>query len=94
MIYLSPKVSGDSDAASDQNLRWGFNFHHELLALPVPGESIQDLHDAMDALGLVVKWFRKAPYPHYRISQSHRAKAKKLGAVMLSDEEFKAIKNG
>ncbi len=57
-IYLSPLIMGDESALSDINLSWGFKGHVEVLSLPVPGESVAELHALLEGIGMVVKWFR------------------------------------
>lgn len=46
-------------------------------------ESIEELHEFAEALGLKREWFQDGSAPHYDVSQSKRRQALEIGAVSL-----------
>ena len=80
MIFLSPVVPStpaDKAAESDLGVPWGFNEYCELF-LADEGESQKPLHALAARINggesSALAWFRRLPYPHYRLTRMRRGK--------------------
>lgn len=51
-------------------------------------DTLEELHDMAEMLGLKRSWFQNKRMPHYDISKSVRARAVGLGAVEISSREL------
>lgn len=51
-------------------------------------DSLDELHEMADKIGVNRKWFQNERYPHYDICKSKRATAVKLGAIEIGKKKF------
>lgn len=76
-VYVDPLMRV---ARSD---RWPFHLACHLIA-----DTVDELHQFADKLGLKHKWFQDKGVPHYDLTKNKRYMAVRLGAKQLTREEF------
>lgn len=101
-VFVGPIVECDMsqrEEMSDVGVAWGFFSYCELIMVPNADQT--PLHQMIGCLfpgnpgsGPYLSWFKRLPYPHYRIPATARFRAIKLGAVKLEEEELLAVANG
>jgi hypothetical protein len=67
-----------------------FPYGHMMMCHMV-ADSIEELHDMADRIGIRRKWFQNKRVPHYDICKSKRVLAIKLGALEVGREKFVEI---
>lgn len=54
-------------------------------------DSVKELHEFADRLGLLRTWFQRGSLPHYDLTTGMRFKAIRLGAIEIDRERFVEI---
>lgn len=62
--------------------------HGRLKMCHMSADTIEELHEMADAIGLNREWFRDKKIPHYDVSLSKRSLAISKGAKAISTVEF------
>jgi len=75
-VYVGPPV-------------WPFG---RMIMCHMVADTLEELHEMADAVGLRREWFQSGRWNHYDVSKGRRAKAITLGAIEISDREI--VKKG
>ena len=51
-------------------------------------DTVEELHEMSEKIGVARKWFQSTRYPHYDICKSKRALAVEFGAKEIGRKEF------
>jgi hypothetical protein len=54
-------------------------------------DTIEELHEMADKIGMKREWFQPKSFPHYDVSKERRALAIKLGAKEIGRREVVAV---
>jgi allophanate hydrolase subunit 1 len=54
-------------------------------------DSIEELHQMADKIGISRRWFQDKKYKHYDICKSKRSLAISYGAIEINRKQFRAL---
>ena len=70
------------------------NLYGRMVTSHMMSDSLDDLHEMADVVGLRRKWFQDGRLPHYDLCQSKKQLAINYGAVEVPTKELISIMNG
>ena len=66
-----------------------YKYGRMLMSHMISDESLEELHEMADSIGINRKWFQDKPNrPHYDISKAKKQLAIKLGATIVAEREI------
>ena len=67
------------------------NSYGRMLMCHMMADTIEELHQMADQIGIKREWFQDGKYPHYDLCQSKRKEAVRLGAKEVTAKEILKI---